>query len=311
MPTLPTPTTLVPAFFLIHADREAADLAASDAALGFNREQRDASHPNAPLLRLMLCEGSVSTVLDPTEGEPHTLEGKTCDTGTSNERELVARYQAFARGLGRELGSACDEIHRDDWSEAQRAWLTDFINEWEVRVEHAAARKAFFVAKDDAAIDAAEARLDTAEARLAALAVPAADPNAITVTFLVSDTLCADTLSCALEGGIGYWAVASEIRREPAPHAAYEGEKHYVRVTLEDAEYDPEDEDSEPGFEPVVVDYTTIRRGIQLALAGGKARKDIVDGIRQAVANDDASTIDADAADVIVQLGALGEIVYG
>ncbi len=73
------------------------------------------------------------------------------------------------------------------------------------------------------------------------------------------------------------------------------------------------DEDGEPTGPVLVVDHDTIRRGIQYALEDDYADNfptwygDLV----LAVADNDAGNIDAEIADVIVQMALFGELVYG
>jgi hypothetical protein len=118
----------------------------------------------------------------------------------------------------------------------------------------------------------------------------------VSLTFPVTDQLCADILCAALEGGIGYWAFAEKIDR------AESGDQDYLSATLSDAE----NEDAFPEF---VCNYDTIRLGITRALA--KPTWVVYRNLVQAISLDDASALDAADADVIVQLGAFDELVFG
>lgn len=123
-------------------------------------------------------------------------------------------------------------------------------------------------------------------------ALPAAHTNAI------SDRLCADIMSTAIEGGIGYWAEATEIKR------AASGNWDYAEYTLIDAEGD---EDWQH-----VVNFNAVRRGIALLLAPeGRCTGSIKSAVSAAIRDDDGGMIDADGADAIIQFACFGEIVYG
>ena len=100
-------------------------------------------------------------------------------------------------------------------------------------------------------------------------------------------TTSEEILSTALEGGIGYWAQATSIERD--------ANGHYIRATL--APVHPGD------FEPV----TVTAHGLKAA-AIRACRMYPHSAAAAAIQADD---IDADAADMIVQVQALGEVVYG
>lgn len=116
----------------------------------------------------------------------------------------------------------------------------------------------------------------------------------VTMSATLGERLCLDILSTAFEGGIGYWAIATNIARD--------AEGNYAAITLEDAE--GEEDWSH------LVDCDAIHRGIQAVfdeLRGTKVHRNLL----TAVINDDAGDIDADDADAIVQMACFGDVVYG
>ena len=119
----------------------------------------------------------------------------------------------------------------------------------------------------------------------------------------IPDQLCADVLSTALEGGIGYWAGASKIQRT-------EGDNwQYVSAELHDTEAEGDDE---PAFGTAVVDYAKIRTGIDRILRGEvQVNADIRGAIESDVRDPEGGNIDADAADCIVQAGLFNAILFG
>ncbi|MFN8758834.1 MAG: hypothetical protein ACK5XA_08500 [Tagaea sp.] len=118
-------------------------------------------------------------------------------------------------------------------------------------------------------------------------------PITITVSHTVSDQTIRDIKTTAAEGGIDYW---SEIEK-------YDFDAGVLKVITDD----PIEGDGDKVYD---VTDDVIKLGIERALAESKGR-DWESAIRRGVAADDAGEIDAEAADVIVQLGLFGEIVYG
>ena len=82
--------TLVPAFLVVFTDVEHADIAACDAAMEFNANQRRGRNEAV----LYLCEASVNTPIDDHAEVPGTLSGLTCDAGAA---ERVARIGPLVR----------------------------------------------------------------------------------------------------------------------------------------------------------------------------------------------------------------------
>lgn len=121
-----------------------------------------------------------------------------------------------------------------------------------------------------------------------------------------------DIITTAVEGGTGYWAQVSQYQY------VMDGELHVytgpkiegggTRATLHELN------DDETGYkdEPLVVTIDTIAAGI-----GKIERRDVQvhswfhERILKASRANDAGQIDADDADIIVQVALLGEIRYG
>ncbi len=111
--------------------------------------------------------------------------------------------------------------------------------------------------------------------------------------------LLADILIGAVEGGTGYWATVSDYQ--------HSGPAAETSVTLHEIE--PGDDEHPDGRE---VTTETIEVGIQKILDPYfRVCTHLRAAITHAHNEGDASAIDAEAADVIVQAGLFGEIVYG
>lgn len=123
-------------------------------------------------------------------------------------------------------------------------------------------------------------------------------------------TFLRDIITTAVEGGIGYWSQCSHYQwvdrdgtvRVPVgrrlPELLAKGAFAVVYA--------------EGGEDPLTIDVETVARGLKLICEGGCDLNDrIRNAIRVANHESDAGMLDADDADVIVQAGLLGEIVYG
>ena len=144
----------------------------------------------------------------------------------------------------------------------------------------------------------------------------------MTITIALSPpiTFLHDIATTALEGGIGYWARAYEVVRTEDLSVSemtlvqFEDAMEELQLTsLEqlDAAY-------ELGIIPAALVHKvcaqTIENGINQILEPGstvRVSKSLRDSIELGVIEGDAGEIDADAADVILQLATLGELVYG
>jgi hypothetical protein len=109
----------------------------------------------------------------------------------------------------------------------------------------------------------------------------------------------ADIIITATEGGTNYWA------RSRAYH--YDGDPKFTHVEFCDMELEGTAEEKWN-----LVNVDVVARGLQKVLDPEfKLSSLIRDHIRLANNENDAGEIDAGAADIIVQAGMFGEIVYG
>ena len=113
-----------------------------------------------------------------------------------------------------------------------------------------------------------------------------------------------DCVITAVEGGTGYWA---EVRNYKWSRDEETGQM--MGATVELRSEIPRTSDPEPWF---MVNLETIERGIiRLKDKNFKINPNLLGLILAAERNDDASDIDAEAADCIVQAALFGELVYG
>lgn len=107
----------------------------------------------------------------------------------------------------------------------------------------------------------------------------------------------AEVLTGAVESGIGYWAVGRNAERNP--------DLIYTSIELRDAE-DPDDE-------WVKIDLGAIECAIQNIIHEDdiQINQTLRKWIAGASATNDATDIDCDCADAIVQIAAYGKIVFG
>lgn len=127
----------------------------------------------------------------------------------------------------------------------------------------------------------------------------------ITITVEISDELINDVFITAMEQGIGYWAVASQVE------SSGEGsDLKYISAMLADRE-----EAYDSGLDPneftwYRIDKDVIVKGIERIMSGEVGiRSDLHAQVSGSIRADDCD-IDADAADCIVQAGVFGELVY-
>lgn len=121
-----------------------------------------------------------------------------------------------------------------------------------------------------------------------------------TVKIKVSDGTLADIFVTAMEGGVNYWAAIHLYRHHVDTNRAPD----QVHALL----YDAEDE----GDRKILpVNFKTIRDGIALILKDELVCSEVFENVKTAVVEDDASAIDANDADCIVQAGLFGKLVYG
>lgn len=118
----------------------------------------------------------------------------------------------------------------------------------------------------------------------------------------VPEQLLLDVLTTAVEGGINYWAdFVSVSRLQPD-------------LSVNNVRLRPREEDAELAVDDEVFQITHLRIGqaMQLVVSGDVlVRDDIRRAVLHAIADPDNADIDAEAADVLVQVACFGEIVYG
>lgn len=124
-----------------------------------------------------------------------------------------------------------------------------------------------------------------------------------------------DVMSTALEGGVGYWSVADDIQRSGTPEERKElffdwVYLSYVLFCQADGDEDcGNGEDSPCKGHKVTIE--TIASGIGKAKTRETLDQDIRKYIVDADRENDSADIDAWGADVIVQLGIFGDLIYG
>lgn len=116
-----------------------------------------------------------------------------------------------------------------------------------------------------------------------------------------------EVFTTAMEGGIGYWSAARTYRWS-------DGEPDYNMIN--EFRADIEDCTGEDAFDPVTIDADVIRKGIRLAWDWAKDNGDVDN--YQVIAlrclrygKYDDVDYDATTADLIVQFGLFGEVVFG
>ena len=116
----------------------------------------------------------------------------------------------------------------------------------------------------------------------------------------LSDKEVVSIYTTALEGGIGYWAIADEYKwqylyEDWENDIVHPLEPDQVLVVLSDTEDDH--------FKDEQLTPAKIRAGVKLLIEKYPHMYQILD--------DNEFHVDADGADAVVQLGLFGEIVYG
>ena len=118
--------------------------------------------------------------------------------------------------------------------------------------------------------------------------------RSINLEFEINEEFITDILTIAAEGGINYWVAEAKcvIRSK----------------TFECLAFEVKPQDSEIWYK---VDPNSIFQGLQSIIAAKfVVNPDVKSCIREAIATNDASGLDADDVDCIVQAGLFGEIVY-
>ena len=107
----------------------------------------------------------------------------------------------------------------------------------------------------------------------------------------------ASILVTAVEGGINYWA-------ETRSYNFVEKDRNFTAAFAEVRELPT------GNWRPLTLDV--VAEGVRLIKLGGvRVNRSILYGVLAGALEYDASEIDAEAADVIVQAGLFGQIVYG
>lgn len=116
----------------------------------------------------------------------------------------------------------------------------------------------------------------------------------------IREQYLADIITAAVEGGTNYWASCLRYKWVDLPPA----EVHAVLMDIDAAEARDEDK--------IHVNVDSIAKGIGLILKPEfSVRADVKQTLAEANRENDASDIDAEIADIIVQAAAFGRIVYG
>jgi hypothetical protein len=116
----------------------------------------------------------------------------------------------------------------------------------------------------------------------------------------LSDKEVVSIYTTAMEGGIGYWAIADEYKwmylyEDWNNDIVHPLEPDQVLVVLSDTE--------ETDFKDEELTPAKIRAGVKLLIEKYPHLYQII--------NDNEFHVDANGADAVVQLGLFGEIVYG
>lgn len=116
----------------------------------------------------------------------------------------------------------------------------------------------------------------------------------VTLSFHLKTEFLRDILTIAVEGGINYWATMKSIIRDDDGYVV----KCEVTTDVQDA--------------TTIIDLETVAMGVKdIMYEYVKVNKVNRNYLRSAVLDGDASMIDAEVADCIVQAGAFRKIIYG
>lgn len=119
--------------------------------------------------------------------------------------------------------------------------------------------------------------------------------------------LLRDVAVCAVEGGINYWARVRRYKWSSVSPASLDHMLPFPVIEISPAE-DPDD------FEPCKIGEQIIVKGLRMICSA--EGKELINAenrkmILEANIDNDASNIDADLADAIVQVGLFGKLVFG
>lgn len=118
------------------------------------------------------------------------------------------------------------------------------------------------------------------------------------------DQLYFDVFVTAMEGGIGYWSVCTEYHWKKTPFENIEDLEGFYAKILADT----------PAIE-YTIDRKIIKRGIRKAYEYFRQQTGVrgyhKTALRDMIFHPVDADYDADTADMIVQFGLFGELVYG
>jgi predicted mannosyl-3-phosphoglycerate phosphatase (HAD superfamily) len=133
----------------------------------------------------------------------------------------------------------------------------------------------------------------------------------ITIKRRLSDEFLSNVLHTAAEGGIGYLARARKAQVEKAASGDWIDDillAYEVKPRTDEGQAFA-DGDSRNDWQHI--DHAKIAQAIERILTEQLTNDTIREYISTAVLEDDSGNIDGEAADCIVQIAALGEIVFG
>ena len=113
----------------------------------------------------------------------------------------------------------------------------------------------------------------------------------------MNDNFAGDTLTTALEGGSGYWAMFRKVERA-------------ADLTVISLEVKPEDERSTPWRR---IDHAAITAAAQRILTDKsiKLHASYIGRIAADLRDEDSCMMDAIGADAVLQVAAFGDVIYG
>lgn len=114
----------------------------------------------------------------------------------------------------------------------------------------------------------------------------------LTIKHTIDDELLNSIIITAIEGGINYWANITDT-----------GDSFNWQIEGT--------EETKDDFWPLILNPQGVLRGLEKLCKEQYCNQRIYDYIMHAIADNDGSHIDADAADVIVQVALFNKLVYG
>lgn len=130
----------------------------------------------------------------------------------------------------------------------------------------------------------------------------------VTIAVDVSDEFCSNVLITAFDGSYGacwYWAQPSTVpdngRWLTVSGVKGDDDRLWETVTIDCADED---------LSGKVVDHAAIRSGIQKMLGIDKINPTLREALITGLVTDDAGDVDAEVADVIVQMFVFGELTF-